>query len=214
MKTRTEIINKIFETYKFQTYLEIGVATPAENFDLINAMFKESVDPSPNGKCNYIMTSDEFFLNYVGNKKYDVIFIDGMHTAEQSYKDVLNAIKYLNDDGFIIMHDCNPPTEYHTRSYLDFLATKGAWNGTVFRAFIQLKHELSDWSCFIIDEDWGCGIITRRKILKNKQIKLNVCDISWDEFDKNRKELLQLITFDKFNETIVLFLKKNVLVKI
>lgn len=209
MKTRTEIINKLFEIYKFQTYLEIGVATPAENFDLINATLKESVDPSPNGKCTYFTTSDDFFLNYAENKTYDVIFVDGLHTTEQAYIDVMNAVKHLNNDGFIIMHDCNPPTEYHIRSYDEFLKTKGAWNGTVFKAFIKLKYELNDWCCFTIDEDWGCGIITKRKILENKQINCNIHNLSWDEFDKNRKELLQLISFNEYSKIII----KDVILK-
>lgn len=202
MKTRTQIINKLIDTYKFQSYLEIGVAVPAENFDLINVLNKDSVDPKPLGKCTYVVTSDDFFLNYVENRKYDVIFVDGLHTAEQSYVDVQNAIKHLNVDGFIVMHDCNPPTEYHVRSYENFLLTKGAWNGTVFRGFIRLKHELNDWSCFNINEDWGCGIITRRKILENKPMAIDINNLSWKEFDKNRKELLQLITFEEFDEII------------
>jgi|ERR1035437_510194 hypothetical protein len=202
MITRTEIINKLFEAYGFKSYLEIGVRIPAENFDLIKASNKESVDPRPMGKCSYIMTSDEFFINYVSDRKYDVIFVDGLHTAEQSYKDVKNAIKHLNEDGFIVMHDCNPPTEYHIRSYEEYLKTGGQWNGTVFKGFIQLKNELNDWSCFVIDEDWGCGIITKRNILKNIQFDENQHILTWNIFNENRKILLQLITFDEYNQLI------------
>jgi hypothetical protein len=202
MITRTDIINKLFETYSFKSYLEIGVYIPADNFDLIKASNKESVDPRPLGKCSYIMTSDEFFMNYVGDKKYDVIFVDGLHTAEQSYKDVQNAIKHLNESGFIVMHDCNPPTEYHIRPYEEYLKNGGQWNGTVFRGFIRLKNELSDWCCFVIDEDWGCGILTKRKILENKQFNYNKYNFSWEEFNKNRNELLQLISFEKYNNLL------------
>lgn len=198
MKTRTEIINILFKQYNFQSYLEIGVRVPAENFDKINAKIKESVDPNPMGVCTYITTSDDFFENYASDKMYDVIFVDGMHTAEQSYKDVKNAINHLNDGGFIVMHDCNPPTEYHIRSYEEYLKTGGQWNGTVFRGFIQLKNELSNWSCFVIDEDWGCAILTKRKIFENKHSNYNSNNISWNEFDVNRKEILQLITFNKY----------------
>lgn len=202
MKTRTEIINMLFRKYGFQSYLEIGVEVPAVNFDKINAAFKECVDPNPLGKCTYIMTSDDFFKNYAKNKKYDVIFVDGMHTAEQVRRDVYNSINYLNGNGFIILHDCNPPTEYHVRSYEEYLATKGQWNGTVFKAFVELKHELSDWCCFVIDEDWGCGVITKRKIFQNKQLNFDFYNFTWKEFEKNRKELLQLVTFDEYDKSI------------
>ena len=196
--TRTDIINKICDKYKIRTYLEIGVRVPSENFDKINVENKESVDPSPMGVCDYVMTSDEFFLNHVKNKKYDLIFVDGLHTNEQSYVDVLNSIKHLNDDGFIVMHDCNPIEKYHTRSYEDYLKTRGAWNGTVYKAFIRLKRELINWSCFVINEDWGCSVLTKRNLLKNIRSNININDLSWEEFDKNREELLQLITFEDF----------------
>lgn len=197
MITRTDVINKLFEKYNFQSYLEIGVEVPALNFDVINATLKHSVDPNPIGKCDFIMESDEFFKNHIGNQKYDVIFVDGMHTNEQAYKDVINGMKHLNENGIIVMHDCNPPTEYFARSYEEYQKTRGGWNGTVYCGFIRLKHEFPCWSCFIIDEDWGCAILTERNLLDNKQINyLDVYD--WKYFDDNRNNLLQLITYDEY----------------
>ena len=37
------------------------------------------------------MTSDTFFKN--NKDKFDVIFLDGLHTYEQTIKDINNAIK-------------------------------------------------------------------------------------------------------------------------
>jgi hypothetical protein len=194
MKIRTEILNLIIENYKFQSYLEIGVANPATNFDKINVAFKESVDPVALNyyKCKYTynVTSDEFFAKYAGDRKYDIIFIDGLHTEEQVYKDGCNAIDHLNEGGFIVLHDCNPLTERH-------IITN---NGTVFRGFIKLKEELPDWSCFVIDEDEGCGIITKRKLLENKIFE--VSELTWGTFSENRKALLQLTSFDDFLQSI------------
>jgi hypothetical protein len=201
MTTRTEIINALFDKYKFQSYLEIGVQVPADNFDKIHAVHKESVDPAPKGDCTYIMTSDDFFRGYAINK-YDVIFIDGLHTAEQVYVDAINAIEYLNDYGFIVMHDCNPSTEYHTRSYEEFQRTGGPWNGTVFNGFIRLKHKFTDWSCFVVNEDHGCGILTKRQILENKQFGYNKYNLSWNDFNENRNNLLQLISFEEYIKII------------
>jgi hypothetical protein len=198
METRTEIINKLFEVYGFQSYLEIGVRIPAENFDKINAKLKHSVDPTPLGSCTHTMTSDVFFKKHVGNQKYDVIFVDGMHTAEQVYVDIMNSINHLNDDGFIVTHDCNPPTEYHIRSYDEYLKTKGEWNGTVFSGFIKAKRELNDWSCFVVNEDWGCGIITKRKLLKNNSNEYSNLELSWTNFNENREAILQLTNSEEY----------------
>lgn len=196
---RTDMINNIIKKFNSITYLEIGVRDSRENFNLINAKHKDGVDPEPVTPVNYKMTSDEFFKTHVGNKKYDVVFVDGLHTEEQAYVDVMNSIKHLNDGGFIVMHDCNPPTEYHIRSYEDYLKTRGQWNGTVFRAFIRLKKELKDWNCFVVDEDFGCGVITQRKLKKQFLALKNVPeDISWDYFNNNRNELLDLISYEEY----------------
>jgi len=184
---RSDIINVLFKWYNFQSYLEIGVAGLDATFNLIKASFKESVDPrvDPNNIYTYNTTSDDFFKNYAV-KKYDVIFIDGLHTEDQIYKDIYNAINYLEDGGVIVLHDCNPSTE-------DRIATN---NGTVFKGFIRAKKELKDWSCFVVDEDDGCGIITKRKILKNKIY--DTPELTWDVFVENRNSLLQLISFEQY----------------
>lgn len=203
MGKRTEIINNLFEKYGFDSYLEIGVQYPSNNFDQIKSKIKESVDPHPKGDCTYITTSDDFFENHSKNKKYDVIFIDGMHTAEQVYKDVHNALNHLNKNGFIVIHDCNPETSFIARTYEEFLQTGGDWCGTVFKGFIKLKNELKDYSCFVVNEDYGCGIITKRKILRNYQKQCDVNNIGWYFFNENRKGLLQLISFDQYNDVLV-----------
>lgn len=202
MKTRTDIINVLFEKYSFKSYLEIGVRVAADNFDKIKTKFKHSIDPNPKGNYTHNMTSDEFFENHVKDQKYDVIFIDWMHTEEQAYKDVKNSIKCLNKDGFIVIHDCNPENEFLTRSYEEYLNNLGGWNGTVYRAFIKLKYELRDWSCFVVNENYGCGILTSRKILENKLINFNIDDFTWNDFEKNRKELLQLLTYEEYTQLL------------
>jgi hypothetical protein len=97
------------------------------------------------------------------------------------------------------MHDCNPPTEYHIRSYEDYLKTRGQWNGTVFRAFIRLKKELKDWNSFVVNTDFGCGVITQQKLKREfPALKTVTDDITWDYFDKYRDMLLDLITYEEF----------------
>ena len=47
--------------------------------------------------------SDEFFLE--NNQKFDVIYVDGHHLAEQVYKDAVNSWNVLNTKGLIIFDD-------------------------------------------------------------------------------------------------------------
>jgi len=48
-------------------------------------------------------TSDKFFKN--NSQKFDVIYIDGWHEANQVYKDINNSWDYLNVNGIIICDD-------------------------------------------------------------------------------------------------------------
>jgi len=202
-KSRTDVINLIFDKFCFKTFLEIGTRNPADNFNKIKATTKHSVDPDPRRRYTYNMTSDEFFKKC--KQKYDVIFVDGFHEEEQTYKDIKNSINFLNYKGFVVVHDCNPPYKFFTRSYKEFLERPGAWNGTVYKAFIRVKHELQKWSCFVVEENFGCGIITERIILENKLFEGDIKNITWEFFEKNRKKLLQLISFDDYE----LFLSKS-----
>lgn len=97
---RSEPINKIIEKNSLinPVYLEIGVWY-GDTFKYINTSNKDGVDPGQyceSEYVNYKMTSDDFFINNP-NKKYDIIFIDGLHTAYQVSKDIYNSINHLND---------------------------------------------------------------------------------------------------------------------
>ena len=91
---RSEVINEIIHKYELDNplYLEIGV-WHGDTFKDINTNNKDGVDPNQYCECSYVnykMTSDEFFKNHI-NKKYDIIFIDGLHTAYQVSKDIFNS---------------------------------------------------------------------------------------------------------------------------
>lgn len=209
-KTRTDVINLLLKNYNFHSYLEIGAWIPEYNFDKINASLKHSVDPGNDGDYTYNMTSDDFFFNHIGDRKYDVIFVDGLHTAEQAYIDVINSIHHLNKNGFIVMHDCNPPDLFLARTYEEYLNDRSGWCGTVYKAFIKLKYQLRNWSFFVIDEDFGCGVLTRNDIYKKTFLpNIDYNNIDWNTFDQNRKELLQLITFEEYEQLIVNKINKN-----
>ncbi|MCK9446502.1 class I SAM-dependent methyltransferase [bacterium] len=204
---RTNIINTLFEKYNFDNYLEIGVYLPENNFNYIKAKLKHSVDNLENCKDLYThwMTSDEFFKNHVGNQKYDVIFIDGLHEYEQVYKDVKNAINHLNSNGFILLHDVNPLVEENTIPYDQFLANPiSRWNGTVYKAFVRLKEELIDWSCFSVEEhSGGIGVITKRSLVYNERLnKPYQYYFKWENFDKNKQNILSMIPFNDYIKLI------------
>ena len=86
--SRTQIIQKIINQQKYKTYLEIGCDND-ENFSKIIIDKKTGIDPLKGGTLR--MTSDKFFEK--NNKNFDLIFLDGLHTYEQTIKDIDNSIR-------------------------------------------------------------------------------------------------------------------------
>jgi hypothetical protein len=195
---RFHIINYLIEKYKLVNYLEIGVFK-GENIREIKALHKDGVDPGAEGyvvpEVNYPMTSDDFFKLIEGHDeiKYDIIFIDGLHHADQVAKDIQNSLKHLVPNGFILMHDCNPVSYDAQKIPRETIA----WNGDTWRAFVQFKIDNPSFKCCVVDTDFGVGFIQNN----NSEPVFNEFNVSWNEFDENKKELLNLITWDEFKAT-------------
>jgi len=190
---RTAIINHLIKKNNFKYYLEIGVRD-LKNFNKIKIKNKLGVDPSPHREDENIITatSDDFFNKNV--KFFDLIFIDGLHLEHQVDKDIKNSLKFLNNNGFIIMHDCNPPTELHQRENYEINGQFPSWNGTVWRSFVKLRITNKNLSMSCVDCDWGVGIIKKHK---QQLFKLN-SKINYSLLEKNRKKLLNLISVTEF----------------
>lgn len=197
---RIEIINSLIEKNGYKNYLEIGVRNPDDCFNKIICENKTSVDPGYEWDCivDYNMTSDDFFKQ--NNKVYDIIFIDGDHTDEQVERDIINSILYLNVNGTIVLHDCNPPTIYHAREdyYDSSTPASGFWNGTVWKTIVKFRS--SDYAykyeCNVVDTDWGVGIIRVNK--NNKPIINDNTYYSYNKFNKKRDYYLGLISIQEF----------------
>ena len=84
---RTDVINGLVKKYNYTSYLEIGVKNPKNNFDAILIEDKDGVDPDwkadPITGGKFSITSDTFFDQLDKDKKYDLIFIDGLHHSKQ-----------------------------------------------------------------------------------------------------------------------------------
>lgn len=206
--SRTEVLNFLLSQLKRETtYLEIGVCNPYGNYNYIEADIKYSVDPGYDfieNPVDFKMTSDEFFSKLENNEilnadiKFDVIFIDGLHLAEQVDRDIINSLKYIKDDGFIVLHDCNPLTEWHAREDNDYFDTPAGpyWNGTTWKAFLKWRFNDSVNSC-CIDSDWGIGVLSKKHSIGNCINPINLF-FEFNILDKNRHEYLNLIEYNDF----------------
>lgn len=189
---RYEIINKIIKDRGAKKYLEIGVYT-GQCIREIKVEHKDGVDPGSEGhvapEVTHRMTSNEFFESLDKDFKYDVIFIDGLHHSEQVDIDIDNSLNHLVDNGVIVLHDCSPEEELYTL----IPRVSGIWNGDVYKSVLRFRKK-GLHTCFTIDTDCGCGVIVKDNKVKevsNPEL-YEEAELSWEVFNKNRKELLDL----------------------
>ena len=188
---RIALVNHFIFRNGFHSYLEIGVRRKSDMYDKILTSRKVSVDPDPNAKAEFIMTSDEYFT--AQDEKFDIIFIDGLHEGEQVKQDISNSLKVLNPGGVILLHDLNPPTAFHAREKYEVNGKFPAWNGTSWEGFAWHRKYSPELQMFVVDTDWGVGIIQ-----KGKQINWEGDIKGYQVLKTHRHKLLNLISINEF----------------
>ena len=191
--SRQEIIQKIIDKKKYQSYLEIGCFDNS-TFSKIKINHKIGIDPNSGG--NKKMTSDEFFSQ--NSEKFDCIFIDGLHIYEQARQDILNSVKFLKTDGIIILHDCLPNKIWNQIVPQIY----GHWNGDVWKAIVEAR-TLNDLDTYTCIADNGLGIIFKRKnrnplVLKNKNFK----NLKYKDYYVNHKLYMNLVEASDIDQLI------------
>ena len=176
-----DAIQRSIDILGAKRYLEIGVDS-GSCFSAVNAPEKLGVDPiSPKPlvvlelekpRVSYFaQTSDDFFAQrapQILTEGVDVVFIDGLHTFAQTYRDCVNAVKYLNAGGVILLHDCLPTSELEAtpaESYnaaaalLNGIEWDGHWTGDSWKAIVTLRAMHPDLSACVLNCDKGLGFV-------------------------------------------------------
>lgn len=155
---RFDIINYLISVNGYKSFLEIGTQAKI-NFTSVSVDRKVCVDPDPNAEADYQITSDEYFENNF--ETFDIIFVDGLHHADVTYRDIVNSLKRLNPGGCIVVHDVIP-FSYEAQVIPLLKASElniVAWNGDVWKSWIKLRTERNDLVMNCINTDHGCGVI-------------------------------------------------------
>jgi len=129
-----------------------------------------------------------------------VIFVDGLHTYEQSLRDVINGLAHLQRGGVILMHDCNPPTEAaaYPADSIDHAKTElqeyeGLWNGDVWKAIVHMRSLHPDLEVFVLDCDHGIGVVRRGKPHDTLSYSADqIKRLSYKDLELNRTRFLNL----------------------
>lgn len=181
---RFDYINKLIRERKYSSYLEIGV-DKGTAFRRVQCRKKTGVDPNCVVQGIFKKTSDDFFGGT--DEKFDIIFIDGLHTAEQVEKDIVNGMAHLNKGGVLVLHDINPPTEESQ----EVPKVSSPWKGTVWRAMVGFIKKYPDVKAFTLAKtDTGLGVIEWTDMELETGF---ITKIKYATFDKDRKKYLNII---------------------
>ena len=184
---RWDLINKIIDIKNFSSYLEIG-CDDDHVFSKIKLNDKIGVDPQSGG--NFRGTSDEFFNQ--NNRKFDCIFIDGLHEYDQVDKDIINSLDNLNENGVILLHDCLPKN-MHQQAVPRYQLV---WNGDVWKCIVKFRcrNDLDIVTCKI---DHGISVIRKinNKDLLNLDIK-NFKKLKFKDFFHNHVNYMRILEFE------------------
>lgn len=203
MSSRKKVIQTFLNFYSKPTYLEVGVSKGL-TFHSVTAHKKIAVDPkfifdvheakrlSGAEHTEYHeVTSDHYFGNVArADEKFHVIFLDGLHTFEQTLRDLINALNCIHADGIIIIDDVLP-TSYHAslpdqrisvavRSHLK--DNDPSWMGDVYKLVFFVQSFFQQHSYATTSDNHGQLVIWPERRAPDKLVERNIEYFSKLEF--------------------------------
>lgn len=149
---RIAVINLLLSRKPNGSYLEIG-CEGNQAFNSILVADKTGVDPAAGG--THRMTSDAYFAQT--DKKFDVIFVDGLHTYDQVRRDAIHALEHLNEGGWVVFHDLIPRNwqEEHMPRLSSY------WTGDVWKVAFEIN-QTPGLEFALLYIDMGVGVMRRK----------------------------------------------------
>lgn len=186
--TKADIINGLIRRIGLKRYLEIGY-DQGHNFRQIVCGEKVTVDPDPKSECPELirMTSDEYFSLLSKRELFDMVFIDGLHHADQVRRDIIHASEHLTEHGVIVLHDMCPPSK---EAQLVPRQTK-VWTGDCWRAMVGFRKKYPEVLSWVHNHDYGVGVIVPNG--KKFSGKFEDKTTTYEEFNANRITLLGIV---------------------
>ncbi|NES76927.1 MULTISPECIES: class I SAM-dependent methyltransferase [unclassified Okeania] len=175
LKRRSDRLNKLATINQSSNYLEIGVAKGV-TFNAINIKNKVAVDPKFQFKTkeyateNIVfleVTSDEFFKNHAkGFESFDLIYIDGLHTFEQTFRDFCASVSLAHAKTIWLIDDTCPGSYAQAQPSLQNCVKlkrisqekPGAWMGDVFKVVAAI-HDFFPQFSFATFPDHGQTVV-------------------------------------------------------
>ncbi len=201
MAYRWDVLNQIAQRIGARRYLEIGVDS-GECLRHVGIAERWAVDPSPQISAVQASTvfvpwtSDEFFREVAPRAgHFDLVFIDGLHHAEQVDRDIQGALKVLSPTGVVCLHDCNP-----TKEAMQIVPPiQGEWTGDCWKAIARLRTE-GLHQVGVVDTDYGIGVVCPDRGSTPIELPRPWEALTWADLQAHRAALLGLVPLRRWTE--------------
>lgn len=163
---------------RHERYLEVGLLE-GHTFENVRAPVRWGVDPCPlfnldrlpPGATVKVATSDRFFEELWGGESFDFVFLDGLHTFRQTYRDLINAFRVC-PKGIILVDDVVPVDEVsampdrdeamRAHERLALRRDPGIWHGDVFKVLLLVAGQHPEVSFrTIVGDDNAQAVVWR-----------------------------------------------------
>lgn len=226
---RSSVINQIANTIDAKMYLEIGV-NRGVTFNSVNILTKVAVDPKflftdkksrelDTGEKFYFheITSDDFFQDYAQTySSFDLVYLDGLHTFEQTLKDLLNTMNHTHDKSIIVIDDTLPNDVFSSlpsaqecirlrRSVFGIRKNDNAWMGDVYKLVAFIHDFMPFLSYATLKDNHGQTIVWQERrnnvipIFKNMN---DIAQLSYTDFLIFKDKIFNFSTLDQVIEKI------------
>jgi hypothetical protein len=161
VKDKYSVLQLMHVIYNPQLYLEIGIRK-GSSFKLSKCK-SIGVDPNPLVKNSneeiHKMTSDEFFeKRLLGDRVPDLVFLDGLHTFEQTLLDFINVEKHSGKNTIVVFDDVLPRNTSEAEKKKP--AEGVPWTGDVWKIIFVLKELRPELHLTLLNISTGLLIVT------------------------------------------------------
>ncbi len=205
LSMRYERVNALAKLNNAQRYLEIGVFKGI-TFQQVNIPFKVGVDPTFAFKtaefaneCTIFheVTSDAFFAKLAPiYGKFDVIYLDGLHTFEQTFRDFCASIAYAHERTIWLIDDTGPANWFSSLRNRQLAAVlrrfawvkNPEWMGDVFRLVFALHDFFPQYSYATFPEHNQTVVWTepRQNFKPDWDSLVDISNLTYGDFKKRK----------------------------
>lgn len=222
MTPTAQRLNRLAELNQSRQYLEIGVEKGL-TFESVSVHTKVAVDPEfrfnhferiNESTKYYSITSDEFFATTQESSiSYDLIFLDGLHTFNQTFRDFCATLSHSHAQTIWLIDDVLPESSASSQpEYIRCQAIKDetgdqsmAWMGDVYKVIFAIHDFFPQFSFYTFSEGHGQTVVFNRRRSHFKPFWNSLKAIEeagFDDFILTKRRVMNLMSSEEIYSAV------------